>query len=193
VSQGDSQAATGAADPAPSGSDDAVSEGPVPGGIERSVARRQAAKAALLVALILAISSQLLWGLLLIPLAGMLAVQLYLRRRPEPKLSPGAGAGIGLLTGFLGFLIFGIPALPFTLWVTVFHPDPAVLKELHAQMDTQIQRSPNPQAQQIAQSLMTPHGLLLLFILGFAILLILTLVLSAVGGAMGAGIGRRRP
>jgi hypothetical protein len=166
------------------------------GTFDRKVARWQALKAAPMVALVLAVSLSSAWlllSLLLIPLAGILAVQFYAGRTPHQQLSAGAGAGIGLFTGFLGFLIFAIPIFPYFLWTTVLHPDPADLQKLHAQMEAAVQRSASPQAPQIAQSLLSPNGLLVILIITFIALLALTLVLSAIGGAIGASIARRRP
>lgn len=161
--------------------------------IDRRIARRQAALAGLLLALILATGLGFSLALLLIPLAGMLAVQLYYRKLPEQKLSLGKGAGIGLLTGFFGFLIFSLPAFPFLLWQVALHPDPALIQQLRAQIEATARNSPNPQAQQMMNSLLTPGGLVFICIMIFVLLLLLTLALSAIGGAIGAGLPKRRP
>jgi hypothetical protein len=157
------------------------------------VARRQAAKAAVLLALVLAVAFRFPAALILLPLAGMLAVQLYYRRLPEPRLSMGTGAGMGLLTGLLGFLIFALPAFPFTVWQVAYHPDPALMQQLRAQAEAAARSSSNPQAQQMMNSLLTPHGLIFVCIFLFVILLVLSLVLTAIGGAIGASMARRRP
>src|SRR5581483_3007886 len=96
--------------------------------INRRLARKQAALAGILVAIIIIFSSFSPWALLLIALPGFLAVQLYYRNGPGQKISSGAGAGIGLLTGFIGFLIFSVPALPLALWYVVLHPDPGLMQ-----------------------------------------------------------------
>jgi ABC-type multidrug transport system permease subunit len=132
------------------------------------------------------------WALLLIALPGLLAVQLYYREGPGQKISPGAGAGIGLLTGLIGFMIFSVPALPFVLWHLVLHPDPELMQQFRTQMEATVRSNPNPQAQQIMQSLLTPGGMAFICIVAFLFLLIFTLLLSAIGGAIGATLSRRR-
>jgi len=162
-------------------------------GINQRVARSQALKAGILIALILVVSSRSMFSLLLIPLAGMLAVQLYIRRVPGHGISAGTGAGIGLLTGLFGFLIYIVPSLSILIWGLEFHPDWAPVQQLRGQFEAAIRNNPNPQAQQMLQHLLTPGGLLFLIIFGSAILLILCLVLSAIGGAIGARLSKRRP
>ena len=162
-------------------------------GIDRRLARLQALKAGLLLALILVLSSFFPPSLLLIPAAGLLAVQLYHRKLPQQKISAGTGAGIGLLTGFIGFLIFSIPAFPFTLWNLALHPDPAILQQLRSQLEAAIRSNPNPQAQQMAQNLLAPSGLIFISVVLFVFLLVLTLALSAIGGAIGGSLSKRRP
>jgi hypothetical protein len=192
VSQGDSPAATVAADPAPGGSDYVVSEGPVPGGIDRSVARRQAAKAGVLVAILLALSYFVAPFFLLVPFAGILAVQLYLKKVPGRRLSRGEGAGMGLLTGLSGFLIWDIPYFAVMLWCLRFHPDWPPIQNLRAQIDLAARMQARPDAQQLVQQWLTPGGLIFVLVFISIFVLILSLILSAIGGAIGAGI-RRRP
>jgi hypothetical protein len=122
----------------------------------------------------------------------MLAVQLYCRKRPQHRISAGVGAGMGLLTGFFGFLMFSLVALPYSLWTMAYRPDPALIQQLHAQLDAAMRSNPSPQGQQIAQYLLSPSGLIVIVIAGFVFLLILTLILSAIGGAIGAGLSSRR-
>jgi len=166
--------------------------GPLRISVNRHVARRQAALAGLMLAVLLALSSWFTPVLLLVPLAGLLAVELYGRKVPERRISPGVGAGIGLLTGFFGFLMFSLPALPYTLWDVAHHPDPALTQQLHAQLDAAMRSNPTPQAQQVVQYLLSPSGLIVIVITSFVFLLILTLALSAIGGAIGANLANRR-
>ena len=119
-------------------------------------------------------------------------MQLYYRDGPGQKISPGAGSGIGLLTGLIGFLVFSVPALPFALWYLVLHPDPELMQQFRTQMEAAARSNPNPQAQQIMQSLLTPGGMVFICIAGFLFLLIFTLALSALGGAIGAALSKRR-
>jgi len=59
-------------------------------------------------------------------------------------------------------------------------------------MEAAAHSNPNPQAQQIVQNLLTPGGMAFICIAGFLFLLIWTLVLSALGGAIGANFSKRR-
>jgi hypothetical protein len=145
-----------------------------------------------MLAVLLVLASQLPAVLFLVPLAGLLAVELYGRKVPERRISPGVGAGIGLLTGFFGFLMFSLPALPYSLWDMAHHPDPAFIQQLHAQLDPALRANPTPQMQQIVQYLLSPSGLIVIVITSFVFLLVLTLALSAIGGAIGANLANRR-
>ena len=160
--------------------------------IDRRLARRQAALAGLLVALVLALAFKSLPSLLLIPLASMLTIQLYYRKRPQDRISAGTGAGMGLLTGFLGFLMFALLGVPVALWQFVYHPDPQLMHELRTQLEAAARAHPNPQAQQIIQNFLTPGGLTLVVVALFLFLLVFTLIFSAIGGAIGATLFRRR-
>jgi hypothetical protein len=161
-------------------------------GINRRIARRQAALAGILVAVFLILSYFLAPIFLFIPLAGLLAVQRYLGEVPRPKLSPGAGAGIGLLTGFLGFLMCDIPYVSIMSWCLAFHRDCAPVRSLRAQIDAAIHANPNPQLQQALQSWLTPTGVFFSVVFISVVTLILTLALSAIGGAIGANLANRR-
>jgi hypothetical protein len=171
----------------------AVSEGPAPGGIDKSVARRQALRAGISIAFLLFGATFFPVAALLIPLGGMLAVQLYSRAVPGRKIPLGSGVGIGLLSGFIGFVIFSVFALPLAIWTIALHPDPETLQQIRTQAESSMRSNPNPQAQQMLQSLLTPNGLIIICLILFVLLLILTLVLSALGGVIGASIARRRP
>jgi hypothetical protein len=193
VSRGDDTPAASPAAPAAGAGGFVVSESPRHGGVDRSVARSAAAKAGILVAILLALSYSISPFFLLVPFAGILAVQLYLKRVPGRKLSPGEGAGVGLLAGFLGFLIWGIPYLVVMLWCLKFHPDWPPIQNLRAQIDIAARIQVRPEAQQLVQQWLTPGGLIFVIVLVSISILIFTLILSAIGGAIGAGIARRRP
>ena len=183
---------------APGSGDGSVS--PVTGGvkqggrsssIDRRLARQQAALAGLLLAFILAAMFVFLPSLLLIPLASMLTIRLYFRKRPLDRISAGTGAGMGLLTGFFGFFMFALPGVPTLLRLLVYHPDPQLMHQLRAQFEAAARSNPNPQAQQMVQYLLTPAGLTFVVVALFVFLLVFTLVLSALGGAIGAALFKR--
>jgi hypothetical protein len=161
-------------------------------GINRRVARKQAAQAGILVAVFLTLSYFLSPIFLLIPLGGFFAVRRYLQEIPGQRLSPGAGAGIGLLTGLLGFLFCGIPYISTISWCLAIHSDCLPVRSLRAQISLALQANPNPQLQQVAQSLLAPSGVFFFAMALCLLTLILTLLLSAIGGAIGANLSKRR-
>jgi hypothetical protein len=146
----------------------------------------------MLVAVLLTLSYFRAPFFLLIPIAGFFAVWRYLREIPGQRLSPGAGAGIGLLTGFLGFLFCGIPYISTISWCLANHSDCLPVRSLRAQISLALEANPNPQVQQVAQSLLAPSGVFFFAVALCLLTLVLTLLLSAIGGAIGANLSKRR-
>jgi ABC-type transport system involved in cytochrome bd biosynthesis fused ATPase/permease subunit len=121
--------------------------------------------------------------------AGILAVLFYRRRTVILEITPGMGARLGALSGTLGFGIFAI----FTaIELLVFHSG----GELRAAMLEAIQqsaaRSADPQAQQLLEYLKSPAGLALMMGVGLAVMLVIFLIFSSLGGALGAVLLRRK-
>ncbi|HLK32894.1 MAG TPA: hypothetical protein VKT29_07380, partial [Terriglobales bacterium] len=54
------------------------------------------------------------------------------------------------------------------------------------------ERSGDPQAQQLLQNFMTPEGMRTLMILGIALMLVLFLAVSSLGGAVAAALTGKR-
>jgi hypothetical protein len=121
--------------------------------------------------------------------AGVLAVLFYRRRTPVGEITTGMGARLGALSGTLGFGIFAV----FTaVELLVFHSG----GELRAAMLEAIQqsaaRSADPQAQQLLDYLKSPAGLALMMGVGLAVMFIVFLIFSSLGGALGAVLLRRK-
>ena len=121
--------------------------------------------------------------------AGVLAVLFYRRRTPLGEITAGMGAKLGALSGTLGFGIFAV----FTaVQLLVFHSG----GELRAAMLEAIQqsaaRSADPQAQQLLEYLKSPAGLALMMGVGLAFMLVIFLIFSSLGGALGAVLLRRK-
>ncbi len=121
--------------------------------------------------------------------AGFLCVILYRRRNPTSELTPGSGARLGAACGAMGFTFFGI----FTaIEVLVFHSG----GELHAALLQAVQqsasRTTDPQAQQMLDYLRSPSGLALVMGMGLAVMFVMFLVFSSLGGALSAYLLRRR-
>lgn len=137
-------------------------------------------------------------GLMFIPLgafglgmiaAGVLAVLFYRRRNPLGSLTPGIGARLGALSGILGFGMFGI----FTaVEVLVFHSGGELRAALLEAVQQSVARTSDPQARQMLDYLKSPPGLALVMALGLAVMFVFFLILSSIGGALGAVLLRRR-
>ncbi|MGH3055988.1 MAG: hypothetical protein ACRDL7_13520, partial [Gaiellaceae bacterium] len=121
--------------------------------------------------------------------AGVLCVVFYRRRNLTSHLTPGMGARLGLVSGTLGFGIFAIFSAIGTL---VFHTGGQLRAAMLEAIEQSAARSSDPQAQQIIEYLKTPPGLVLMMGLSLGVVLVAFLVLSSIGGAVGAAMMRRK-
>lgn len=116
--------------------------------------------------------------------AGFISVLLYRRLRPTAHLTPGMGARLGALSGAVGFGIFAvISALEMTFLKTGGQVRAAMLEALEQSI---ARASSDPQAQAMLEKLKSPEGLAIIMGLGLLFVLITFLILSSVGGALGA-------
>lgn len=121
--------------------------------------------------------------------AGVLCVLFYRRRNPLSNLTPGMGARLGLVSGTLGFGIFAVFSAVGTL---IFHTGGQLRAAMLEAIEQSAARSSDPQAQQIIQYLKTPPGLALMMGLSLGVVLVAFLILSSLGGAVGAAMMRRK-
>ena len=121
--------------------------------------------------------------------AGVLAVLFYRRRNPLGTLSPGMGARLGALSGMLGFGIFAVLT---AVEVLVFHSGGQLRAALLEAVQQSASRTSDPQAQQIFDYLKSPPGLALVMVLGLAVMFVVFLICSSLGGALGAVLLRRK-
>jgi len=121
--------------------------------------------------------------------AGVLSVLFYRRRNPASNLTPAMGARLGAVSGALGFGIFAIFSAVGTL---VFHSGGQLRAALLEAVEQSAAHSSDPQAQQVVEYLKTPAGLALMMGLGLGFVLVAFLILSSLGGAVGAAMMRRR-
>jgi hypothetical protein len=120
---------------------------------------------------------------------GILCVLFYHRRNPAAQITSGMGARLGAVSGALGFGIFAI----FTaVEVLVFHSGGELRAALLQAIQQSAARSSEPQAQQMLEYLKSPPGLALMMGLGLAIMFFVFLIVSSLGGALGAVLIRRR-
>jgi hypothetical protein len=112
--------------------------------------------------------------------AGVAAVWLYRRRVPGAVLTTGAGARIGALTGFLGFIAFA------ALWIPFF----GQLRDLMRQAVDRAASSNagDPRAADMVAWMSSPEGTAVL-LLGVMVMFLLTFVIFAmIGGSIGAAM-----
>lgn len=121
--------------------------------------------------------------------AGVLSVIFYRRRNPASNLAPGMGARLGAVGGAFGFGLFAILS---TLGTLLFHTGGQLRAAMLEAVEQSAARSADPQAQQVIEYLKTPPGLALMMGLSLAFLLVAFLILSSVGGAVGAALMRRK-
>ena len=152
----------------------------------------QALPATALAGLVAAISMLLPFGALGLGIlaAGYVAVRGYQRRSAAAILTPGMGARLGAVAGVLGFVFFTI----FTaVEVLVFHTGGELHDALMQAVQQSISRTSDPQAQQMLQYLKSSSGLALVMTMGLALMFVVFLIFSSVGGAIGAAVLGRKP
>ncbi len=148
-------------------------------GVEWSQAVPSAAMAGIVLALAWVVPP--LGFVLWVVAAGLVGVAFYRRRVPSGTLTPRMGARIGLISGLFGFGVFAF------LMAMELLAGSGRFRELLQQMLQQaVARNPDPRAQQAMQQLMTPAGLALLVTFAMVLFLVVFLVFSAAGGALGA-------
>jgi hypothetical protein len=122
--------------------------------------------------------------------AGFLAVLFYRQRKPDRLINPRVGARLGILSGFL---FFGAIALLLTLISTG--------QDFRAKLSAQILESAQqfaaahpgyPEVQAAIEQLKTPEGMVRTLVTGCILFLVFSLLLAAVGGALGGAILGRR-
>ena len=122
---------------------------------------------------------------IVLPVGGAFATYLYSRRYPA-GLTPGMGARLGLVTGFLfALLVSAYTALLFAMnRQKMFDEVSQRLKDAAAQ-------NPSPQTDALLKQVSTPEGMIAILVVGAIFLAFLSLALCAAGGAVGAAMNNR--
>jgi hypothetical protein len=141
-----------------------------------------ASQAGLIAAMLMIIPLGASFGLGMLA-AGFLSVLFYRRRVFHVNLTSGLGARLGALSGLFGFGIF---ATLTALETAIFHSGGELRAALMQAVEQAASRNPDPQAQQLLGYLKTPQGLVLVMILGLVVMFFLFLILSSLGGVLGA-------
>lgn len=155
-------------------------------GLDRSSALRSAIAAGAVAALL----SLLPLGFILAsPLGGFLSVLLYRRRNWVAEPTPSGGFRLGALSGLLGYVIFLILA---AAQLALSHGQNELRDAMIDAVHRQQERNPDPQARQMLDYFLTPHGLMLMMALGLIFIGVLFVLLSGAGGAISAALLRRK-
>jgi hypothetical protein len=181
----------GAAPLAPAGAtpevaiEEYASHPPLPSALEWPDALPSAGIALLVGIFVIAVSKSTGLGMLA---AGFLSVVLYRRRCPATHITAGMGARLGALTGGLGF---GVLAAILALW-TAFRSG----KEIHDTFLNYIQQNAahtsDPRMQQVIDLFNTPDGFTFIMVLTLIMTLVVFLIFSSLGGAVGAFLLHRK-
>jgi len=153
--------------------------------IEWPPALKSIAIALLVAILMVAFGMPPLLGMLV---AGFLTVLLYHRRSVASGFTTGFGARLGLLTGALGFTMFGI----LVALAVALGSGPQIHDELLKRVQQYAARSSDPNLGQVMDLLKTPEGFAIVVALSLVMTLVAFLLFSSLGGAIGALLLRRR-
>lgn len=129
------------------------------------------------------------WSLLVV-MAGVLAVCVYRLRSPGAPISKGMGARIGAVCGVFSFVIFAI-GVAVTLLGS--RATGALRSQLQHYVQQVAAQNPDPRVQEMMMRLASPQGLALVVTLTMVVLFIGFLILSSIGGALGAAWFGRSP
>jgi hypothetical protein len=125
--------------------------------------------------------------LVLIPGSVFIVIRLYYKRHPGLPRA-GEGARMGMAMGLISFIAFaGLSLLDLA--------KPHVRQELVRSLQQMASRNPNPQAQQMLQSLLSnPQTFAVIIGFSFLFIMLLFLVFTAISGAVAAStLGSRNP
>jgi hypothetical protein len=156
------------------------------GGLDRQAAVRSALNAGAIASVLCLLP---LGFIVAMPMAGYFGVRLYRRRSVAQEPSPGAGFGLGALSGFFGFLILtALKAVNTVAFGAQSELRDAIIEAVRRAQA----RNPNPQARQMLEYFTSPHGMVVFVILAAVISCVVFVLLSGLGGAISASILRRK-
>lgn len=152
--------------------------------------KKSAVRAALYAGLIAALLSLLPLGFIVgSPLGGFLSVLLYRRRSWSGDLSPSSGFRLGAVAGVFGYAIFlFLAAAQLALSRGQNDVRDAMVEAVHRQQA----RNPDQQARQMLEYFLTPHGLMVMMVVGIVVMAVLFVLLSGLGGRVSAALLRRK-
>jgi hypothetical protein len=128
--------------------------------------------------------------LLGLPLAGFLAVLFYRRRTWPADPSRSAGFRLGARAGAFSFAILAVVR---TLDILVSGKGAELRQKMIEQLQRTQAKNPAPEAKQVLDYLTSPSGVAFALIFGALFVCAIFVLLSGLGGAISAGLLRRRP
>lgn len=126
--------------------------------------------------------------------AGGISIAFYMRFEPHAEIRTSTGLKMGALAGFFGFLMYGILA---SLTMLSAQTRAQFRADMTKALQDASTKSADPRAADMIRpfidQLNTPGGLITMFALMLVFLLIFFVLLSGIGGAIGASLfGHRR-
>ena len=116
---------------------------------------------------------------------GALAVLLYRRRLPRQAVSRGMGARLGVVAGLLGFLLYAVPQ---AVRLAFFHLGGSIRAAMRRAIEHSAAQNPDPNAQELMRNLLTPDALAVFLTVLVVLFFGVFLLLSTIGGAIGASV-----
>ena len=123
-----------------------------------------------------------------IPLGAFFSVAFYRRRARTAELSPAVGARLGLISGAIGFVIFAIAG---SLELLLSNSAGGLREEVMKQLEQLAAQYPG-QCQQALDYLKSAQGWGVIVALSTIFTLLMFLLLSTIGGALGGGVLAKR-
>jgi hypothetical protein len=120
---------------------------------------------------------------------GLFSVILYRRRKPLEIITPGMGAQLGAASGGVGFAFF---MLLMAAGMLIFHMGGQLREGIARAIDEAAARNPSPQTPDIVQQLKSPEGIAIMIALMLVITFLIFLIVSSVGGLVGASVLQKR-
>jgi len=152
--------------------------------------RQAAVRCALNAGAIAAVLCLLPWGFIVaMPMAGYFGVRLYRRRSLAQEPSPGAGFKLGALSGLFGFIIFTALTAVNTVAFRAQNEFRGAMVEAVRRAQA---RNPDPQARQMLEYFISPHGLVVMLVMGGMLICAAFVLLSGVGGAISAALLKKK-
>jgi hypothetical protein len=155
-------------------------------GLDRQAAVRSALNAGAIAAVLCLLP---LGFVVAMPMAGYFGVRLYRRRSGAPDLPPGAGFKLGALSGLFGFLIFTALTAVNTFAFRAQNEFRGAMVDAVRRAQA---RNPDPQARQMLEYFTSPHGMVVMLVMGGILICAAFVLLSGAGGAASASLFRKK-